>query len=71
MGPDKTFALIAAAMIFKLLTEKFVVQLQLSISCANTLAKMVNMVQNNSPHNISEEQEGYALQRYNSLHWSF
>jgi hypothetical protein len=28
------------------------------------------MVQNNSPHNISEEQEGYTLQRYNSLHWS-
>jgi hypothetical protein len=55
MGLGKTFTSVAAAMICRLLTEKVVMGLPLSILWRNTLAEWVNMVQNDSPGIISEE----------------
>jgi len=67
MGLGKTFTLVAAAMICKLLTEKVVMGLPLSILWGNTLAEWVNMVQNDFPGIVGEEQEWYPLQRLNSV----
>jgi len=50
MGLGKTFASVAADMIFKLLIEQVVVRLLLSTLWGNTLDKWVNMVQNDFSH---------------------
>jgi len=65
MGLRKTFTSVAAAMIWKLLTEKVVMGLPLSILWGNTIAVGVIMVQNHFPGMISEEREWYPLQRHN------
>jgi len=67
MGLGKTFTSVAAAMICKLLTEKVVMGLLLSILWGNTLEEWVNVVQNNFPGIIGEEREWYPLQRPNSV----
>jgi len=67
MGLGKTFTSVAAAMICKLLTEKVVMGLPLSILSGNTLAEWVNMVQNNFPRIIVKERGWYPLRRHNSV----
>jgi hypothetical protein len=67
MGLGMTFTSVAAAMICKLLTEKVVMGLPLSILWGNTNAEWVNMVQNDYPGIIGEEPEWYALRRHNSV----
>jgi len=67
IGHGKTFTSVAAAMIWKLPTEKVVMELLLSISWANTLADWVNMVQNNFPGIIGEKLEWYSMGRHNSV----
>jgi hypothetical protein len=67
MGLGMTFTSVAAAMICKLLTEKVVMGLPLSILWGNTIAEWVNMVQNDYPGIIGEEPEWYALRRHNSV----
>jgi len=67
MGLGKTFTSVAAAMICKILTEKVVMGLPLSIVWGNTLAEWVDMVQNEYPGMIGEQRDWYPLQRYNSV----
>jgi hypothetical protein len=67
MGLGKTFTSMAAAMICKLLTEKVVMGLPLWILWVNTLAEWVNMVQNDFPGIIGEQQEWDPLWRHNSV----
>jgi hypothetical protein len=67
MGIEKTFTLLAAAMICKLLTEKVVMGLPLLILWGNTLPESVNMVQKDLPGIITEEWEWYAIWRCNSV----
>jgi SNF2 family DNA or RNA helicase len=57
MGLGKTFTSVAAQMICKLLTEKVVMGLLLSILEGNTLPLWVNMVHNDFPGTIGEERE--------------
>jgi hypothetical protein len=66
-GLGKTNTSVAAAMIWKLLTEKVVMGLSLSVLLGNTLAEWVNMVQNDLPGIVGEEREWYPLQRLNSV----
>jgi len=54
-------------MICKLLTEKVVMGLPLSILWVNTLAEWETMVQNDFPGIIGGEWEWYPLQRHNSV----
>jgi hypothetical protein len=67
MGLGFAFTLVAAAIICKLLAEKVVMGLPLSIVWGNTLAEWVNMVQNDFPRIIGEEREWYTLRRHNSV----
>jgi hypothetical protein len=67
MGLGKTFTSEAAAIMCKLLTERVVMGLPLSILWGNTLAEWVYMVLNDFPGIIGEEREWYPLQRYNSV----
>jgi len=65
IGHGKTYTLVAAAMISKLLTEKVVVGLALSDVWGITLEQWVKMVQNNYHGCICEESEWYPLNRLN------
>ena len=67
MGLGKTFTSVAAAMICKLLTEKVVMRLLLSILWGNSLPKWVNMAQNDFPGIVGEEREWYSLRTQNSV----
>jgi hypothetical protein len=67
MGVGKTFTSVAAAIICKLLAEKVVMGLPLSILWGNTLAKWVNMVLNDFPGIMGEKREWYPLRRHNSV----
>ena len=67
MGLGKTFTPVAAAMICKLLTEKVVMGLPLSISWGNTLAEWVILADNDFPGIVGEQLEWYPLQRLNSV----
>jgi hypothetical protein len=67
MGLGKTFTSVAAAMICKLLTEKVVMGLPLSILWGNTLEEWVILVDNDFPGIVGEEREWYPLQRLNSV----
>jgi hypothetical protein len=62
MGLGNTFTYVAAAMICKLLTEKVVMELPLSILWGNTLEEWVNLAQNNFPGILGDEREWYQLQ---------
>jgi len=61
MGLGKTFTLVAAAIICKLLTEKVVMGLALSILWGNTLEEWVILAANNFPGIVGEEREWYLL----------
>jgi len=67
MGLQQTFTLVAAAMFCKLVTEKVVMGLPLSILWGNTLEESVILVDNDFPGIVSEELEWYPLQRLNSV----
>jgi hypothetical protein len=67
MGLGKTFTLVAAAKMCKLLTEKVVIELLLSILWGNILEAWVDLAQSDCPRTISEEQEFNPLQRQNSV----
>jgi len=67
MGLGKTFTLVAVAMICKLLTEKVVMGLPLSILWGNTLEQWVIVADNDIPGIVGEKREWYLLQRLNSV----
>jgi hypothetical protein len=67
MGCGKTVTSVAVAMICKLLTEKVVMGLLLTIFWGNKLAEWVNMLQNNFPGIVGKEWELYSLRRHNSV----
>jgi len=62
-----TFTTFAAAMLCKLVTEKVVMGLPLSILRGNTLEEWVILMQDDFPGIDSEEREWYSLQRLNSM----
>jgi len=59
---EKTFTSVAAAMPCKLVTEKVVMRLPLSILWKNTVAEWVILAHNDLPGIVSEEWEWYPLQ---------
>ena len=65
MGLGKTFTSVAAAMLCKLVTEKVVMGLPLSILWGNTLEEWVILAHNDFPGIVGEEREWYPLQRLN------
>jgi hypothetical protein len=67
MGLGKTFTSVAAAMLCKLLTQKVVIGLPLSILWGNTLEEWVILARNDFPGIVGEEREWYLLQRLNSV----
>jgi len=67
MGLGKTFTSVAAAMLCKLVTEKVVMGLPLSILWWNTLEEWVILAVNNFPGIVGEQREWYPLQRLNSV----
>jgi len=67
MGLGKTFTSVAAAMLCKLVTEKVVMGLPLSILWGNTLEEWVILAHNNYPGSVGEEREWYPLQRFNPV----
>jgi hypothetical protein len=67
MGLGKTFTSVTAAMLCKLLTEKVVMGLPLSILWGNTLAVWVILADNDFPGIVGEKRESYPLQRMNSV----
>jgi len=67
MGLGKTFTSVAAAMPCKLVTEKVVMGLPLSMLLGNTLEEWVILVQNNFPSIVGEEWKWYPLQGLNSV----
>jgi len=67
MGLWMTFISVAAAMICKLLTEKVVMGLPLSILWGNTLEEWVILMHNDLSGIDGEEREWYPLQRLNSV----
>jgi len=67
MGLGKTFTSVAAAMLCKLVTEKVVMGLPLSILWGNTLEEWVILAVNDFPGIVGEEREWYPLQRLNSV----
>jgi len=67
MGLGKTFTSVAAAMLCKLLTEKVVMELPLSILWGNTLEERLIMVHNDYPGIVGEEWKWYPHQRLNAV----
>jgi hypothetical protein len=67
MGFGKTFTSVAAAMLCKLVTEKVVMGLPLSILWNNTFEEWVILVGNDFPGIVGEEWELYLFQRVNSV----
>jgi hypothetical protein len=67
MGLGKTLTSVAAALRWKLATEKVEMGLPQLIFWGNTLAEWVKMVPNNFPRIIGEERKWYPLRRYNSV----
>jgi len=66
-GLGTTFTSVAVAMICKLRTENVVMGLLLSMLWGNTLEERVNMVENDNPGIIGENQEWYTLHRMNAV----
>jgi len=62
MGLGKTFTSVAAAMLCKLVTEKVVMGLPLSILWGNTLEEWVILAHNDFPGIVGEERVWYPLQ---------
>jgi hypothetical protein len=67
MGLRMTFTSVEAAMICRLLTEKVVIGLALSILWRNTLQEWVILVHNDVPGIVGEERACYLLQKFNSV----
>jgi len=67
MRLGKTFTLVAAAMLCKLVTEKVVMGLPLSILWGNTLEVWVILVDNDIPGIVGKEMEWYPHQRLKSV----
>jgi hypothetical protein len=67
MGLGKTFTSVAAAMLCKLLTEKVVLGLPLTILWWNTLEEWVILGHSDFPGIVGEERERYLLQGLNSV----
>jgi len=67
MGLEKTFTSVAAAMLCKLVTEKVVMGLPLSILWGNTREEWVILAVNDFPGIVGEEREWHPLQRLNSV----
>jgi len=67
MGLGKTFTSVAATMLCKLVTEKVVMGLPLSIIWGNTLQEWVILAHHDFPGIVAEEWEWYPLQRLNSV----
>jgi len=67
MGLGKTFTLVAVATLSKLVAEKVVMWLPLSILWGNALEEWVILVHKDFPGIVSEEMEWYPLQRLNSV----
>jgi len=67
MGLGKTFTSVAAAMLCKLVTEKVVLGLPLSILWGNTLEVLVILAHNDFHGIVGEERQRYPLQRLNSV----
>jgi len=67
MGLGKTFTSVAVAMLCKLVTQKVVMGLPLSISWGNTLEEWVILAHNDFPSVVGEEREWYPHQRLNSV----
>ena len=67
MGLGKTFTSVAMAMLFKLVTEKIVMGLPLSILWGNTLEEWVILAVNDFPSIVGEEREWDPLQRLHSV----
>jgi hypothetical protein len=68
VGHGMTFTLVAAAMICKLLIEKVVIVLPLSITLGNTLEEWLILVHTDCTGIVGEDWEWYPLQRMNSVH---
>ena len=68
MGLGKTVTSVAAAMICKLLNEKVVMGLLLSILWGNTIGEWVHLAQNDFPAIIGDEQQLHLLRGHNSVH---
>jgi len=67
MGLGKTFTSVAAAMLCKLVTEKVVMGLPLSILWGNSLEEWVILAHTGFPGIVGEMREWYPLQRLNSV----
>jgi len=67
MGLGKTFTSVAVAMHCKLVTERVVMGLPLSMLWGNTLEECVILAENNFPGIVGEEREWCPLQRLNSV----
>jgi len=67
MGLGKTFTSVAAARLCKLVTEKVVIGLPLSILWVNTLEEWEILADNDFPGIVSEDREWHPLQRLNSV----
>jgi len=67
MGLGKTFTSVATPIICKLLTQKIVMGLPLSILWGNTLGEWVSMAQNNFPWIIGDELGWYPVGTQNSV----
>jgi hypothetical protein len=67
MGLGKTFTSVPAAILCKLVTEKVVMGLPLSILWGNTLEEWVIVAHKGFPGIVGEEQVWYLLQRLNSV----
>jgi hypothetical protein len=67
MGLGKTVTSVAVAMLCKLVTEKVVIGLPLSILWANTLHEWVILADNDFPSIVGEDREWYPLQILNPV----
>jgi hypothetical protein len=67
IGLGKTCTSVAAAIICKLLTEKVVIGLLLSILWENTHDERLDLGKNDFPGMIGDKWEWYPLRRYNSM----
>ena len=70
-GLGMTFMSMAVAMICKLLNEKVVLRLPVSMLWGNMLEEWVNMAQKDYRRIISEQWESYPLQQLNSVPAAF
>jgi len=68
IGHGKTFTSVAAPMLCKLVTEKVVMGLPLSILWGNTVENWVILTHNDFPSIVGEDREWYLLHRLFSVH---